>query len=75
MTSIDVHAGIRLQVLRSAVGHFHSAVENRESMATLRLVHVMGRHHDRRAVFGKAKQVGPEVPAALRIDRAGRFVQ
>jgi len=71
----NVHSRIRLQLLRRAVRNFDAVIENGESVTAFGFVHVVRRYQDRRAAFGQAKQVGPEVAAALRIDGACRFVE
>ena len=51
------------------------AVEDREPVAALGLVHVVGRDEDRRAALDQPEQALPEVAPALRIDGAGRLVE
>ena len=63
------------EFVRRAVGDQRAAVEDREAMAALGLVHVVGGDQDRGAGVGELEQLFPEVAARFRIDRAGRFVE
>jgi hypothetical protein len=51
------------------------AIEDRQLVAALRLIHEMGRDEHGGAVALQLEQQVPEVAPALRIDRAGRLVQ
>ena len=44
-------------------------------MASFRFVHEVGGDEDRRALVGQFEQAVPEIPPALRVNRAGGFVQ
>jgi hypothetical protein len=70
-----MHAGVALQILGSTVRDLDSSIEDREPMATFRLVHVVSGHHDGRTAFGKAEQICPEVTPALGVDGTGRLVE
>ena len=52
-----------------------AAVEDREPVAALRLVHVVRRDEDRRPARDEREQVLPEIAPALRIDGARRLVE
>ena len=52
-----------------------AAVEDREPVTALGLVHVVRRHEDRRAALDEPEQALPEIAAALRIDCAGGLVE
>ena len=52
------------QLLRRTLRHQPAAIEDRETVAALGLVHVMGRHQDRRAATDQHEQALPEIAAA-----------
>jgi hypothetical protein len=63
------------ELLRFAFGRNAAAIEDRQPVAALGLVHVVRGHQDRGASADQREQVFPEIAAVLRIDRAGRLVQ
>ena len=63
------------QLLRRPVGHQNPAVEDRQGMAALGLVHVMSRHQYRGAVVNEPKEAFPEITPALRIHPARWLVE
>ena len=63
------------QLLRRAFPHHHAPVEKSEAVAAFRFVHEVGGDKDGRALVGQFEQAVPEIPPALRVHRAGGFVQ
>ncbi len=61
--------------LRLALRGHTPGIQDREPVTALGLVHVVGRNQDRRAAPDQLEQAFPEVPAALRIDGAGRLIE
>ena len=60
---------------RRAFGHHAAFRDDGEAVTAFGLVHVMSGYQDRRAAFGELEQPLPEIAPALRIDRAGRFIE
>jgi hypothetical protein len=69
------HASVALQILWSAVGNLDAMIENCEPMTAFGFIHVMCGDENRCAILGQAKQVRPEVPSALWVDRAGWLIK
>ena len=65
----------RASIFGLAFGGDAAAVEDREPVTALGLVHVVGGHQDRRAARDQREQALPEVTPALRVHGARRLVE
>ena len=63
------------QLLWRAFPHHYAPIEKSETVTSFRFVHEVGGDENRRALVGQFEQAVPEIPPALRVDRAGGFVQ
>jgi hypothetical protein len=78
MRRLDLeHGGVDSphQLARSPVGDQRSAVEDRNPVAALRLVHQVGGDEDRGAAVDEPEERLPELAPVLGIDRAGGLVE
>jgi hypothetical protein len=71
------NGGVNLlhQDFGGAVGRHPAPIQDREFVAAFGLIHVVGGHENGRTTFDQVEQALPEFPPALRINRAGGFVQ
>src|SRR5690349_17734272 len=60
---------------RRALGHHAPLGDDREAVAALGFIHVVGRNENRGAGIRELEQPFPEIATALRIHGAGRFVE
>src|SRR5437773_463244 len=74
---LDHRAGERLglDLRRAPVGDEPALIDEAEGVAQLRLVHVVGRHEDRRALVGQPPDDRPERPPRDRVDARGGLVE
>src|SRR5881396_146552 len=64
-----------LDLRRAPVGDEPALIDEAEGVAQLRLVHVVGRHEDRRALVGQPPDDRPERPPRDRVDARGGLVE